>query len=143
VEEVSPVRRARNILVVLAVGAVLAAGCGGDGGNEVAGAAAGTGDRAEPTGRRANAAGDAGTGGVRITNFVFAPATVRAKVGQRVRWEHQDAGVIHTVTAVGGEFRSRRLEEGDEFSHLFRTAGSFAYLCAVHPDMRGTVRVGG
>jgi plastocyanin len=142
VEEVYPVRRARNILVMVAVGAVLAAGCTGDRGNEAAGGAAGTGDRAEPTSSRASTAGDAGTGDVRIANFAFTPATVRAKVGQRVGWEHRDAGVTHTVTARNGEFRSRELEEGDAFSHVFRTAGTFAYRCAIHPDMRGTVRVG-
>jgi plastocyanin len=123
---------------MVAAGAVLATGCGGDGGDE--GAAA---DR--PAASATLAAPASSTGGgtddVRIASFAFAPATVRAKVGQRVTWEHRDAGVTHTVTAV--EFRSGELEEGDEFSHLFRTAGTFAYRCAIHPDMRGTVRVGG
>jgi plastocyanin len=127
---------------MLAVGAVLAAGCTGDGGNEVGGAAAGSGNRAEPTSSRGSAAGGGGADLVLVANFAFAPATVRAKVGQRVRWEHQDPGVTHTVTALDGQFRSRKLREGDEFSHRFRTAGTFAYRCAIHPDMRGTVRVG-
>jgi plastocyanin len=142
VKEAHPLRSARNILVMLAVGAALAAGCTGDGGNEVAGGAASSGDRAEPTSSRGSAAGDGDTDRVQIANFAFAPATVRAKVGQRVRWEHQDPGVTHTVTALDGQFRSRELREGGEFSHRFRTAGTFAYRCAIHPDMRGTVRVG-
>jgi plastocyanin len=41
------------------------------------------------------------------------------------------------------KLRSGRLEEGDEFSHLFRTVGTFSYHCTIHPDMRGTVKVGG
>jgi plastocyanin len=142
VEEVNPLRSARNVLIVLAVGAVLAAGCTGDSGNEVASTAAGSGGRAEPTSSRGSAPGGGGADRVRIANFAFAPATVRAKVGQRVRWEHRDAGVTHTVTALDGAFRSRELHEGDEFSHQFRTAGTFAYRCAIHPGMRGTVRVG-
>jgi plastocyanin len=80
---------------------------------------------------------------VRIVDFAFVPATVSAKVGQRVEWEHQDAGVTHTVTAVKGEFRSGELEEGKEFLHLFRTTGTFRYRCAIHPAMRGTVKVSG
>ena len=126
---------------MVAVGSVLAAGCGGATGD---GAKAEPGSsRAEPTSSRGSAAGDADTDDVRIANFAFAPATVRARVGQRVKWEHQDAGVTHTVTAVGGGFRSGELREGDEFSHLFPTAGSFAYRCAIHPNMRGRVEVGG
>ena len=127
---------------MLAVAAVLAAGCTGDGGNEVAGAVDSSGGRAEPTSSRGRATGG-GAGRIRIENFAFAPATVRAKVGQRVGWEHQDPGVTHTVTALDGQFRSRELHEGDEFSHRFQTAGTFAYRCAIHPGMRGTVRVGG
>jgi plastocyanin len=135
-------RRARKILVMVAAGAALAAGCGGDGGDEGSEAArpAASATLAAP----ASSNGDgAGTGDVRIANFAFAPATVRARAGQRVTWEHQDAGVTHTVTAVKGEFRSGELDEGDEFSHVFPAAGTFAYRCAIHPDMRGRVRVGG
>ena len=55
------------------------------------------------------------------------------------------AAVAVAAAGCGGDggFRSGELEEGDEFSHRFRTAGTFAYRCAIHPDMRGTVRIGG
>jgi plastocyanin len=165
-EEVCPVRRTLTILVLTAA-AVLAAGCASEDGDEAPagagpaasatsaaaggageGAGGGRGDYggpygggAEPT-TRGNASGDA-AGGVRIEGFAFAPATVDAKVGQQVTWEHRDAGATHTVTAVDGAFDSGRLAEGEEFSHRFRSAGSFAYRCAIHPDMRGTVQVGG
>jgi len=72
--------------------------------------------------------------------FLWWPSS---KVGQKVSWEHQDAGVTHTVTALERSFRSGDLEEGDEFSHLFPTAGTFAYRCSIHPDMRGRVKVSG
>lgn len=138
-------RRTLTILVLAAAVTVLAAGCttapddatGGGGG----GGAAAPGP-AEPTSSRGRASGD-GADGVRIEDFAFAPQTVGAKAGQQVTWEHQDAGVTHTVAAVGGGFRSGDLEEGDTFSHRFPTAGTFAYRCTVHPDMRGTVKVGG
>jgi plastocyanin len=167
-EEVCPVRRVLTILVLVA-GALLAAGCASEGGDEepagagsaatttsaAAGGAAGGGggDRgdyggpygggSEPATTRGSAASGDAAGGVRIEGFAFAPATVDAKVGQQVTWRQRDAGVTHTVTAVDGEFDSGELAEGDEFSHRFQSAGSFAYRCAVHPDMRGTVEVGG
>ena len=84
-----------------------------------------------------------GGGAVRIADFAFTPGTVKARVGQKVRWEHQDAGVTHTVTALDGSFSSGGLHEGEAFTHVFRRAGSFAYRCSIHPTMRGTVKVAG
>jgi plastocyanin len=159
------VRRTLTILVLTA-GVVLAAGCASDGGDEAPagagpaaaatsaaaggaaeGAGGGRGDYggpygggSEPTTRGNAASGDGG--GVRIEGFAFAPATVDAEVGQQVTWTQRDAGATHTVTAVGGAFDSGDLAQGEEFSHRFQTAGSFAYRCAIHPDMRGTVEVG-
>jgi plastocyanin len=123
------VPRARSILALVAVGAR-----GGYAGG-------GYGDRSEPTSNRGGA--DADTDDARIVDFAFSPGTVSAKVGQKVKWEHQDAGVTHTVAALDGGFHSGELEEGDEFSHLFRRAGTFAYRCGIHPDMRGAVKVSG
>ena len=80
---------------------------------------------------------------MRIVDFAFAPPTVKADVGQKVKWEHQDAGVTHSVVALDGGFRSGELEEGDEFSHQFQRAGTFAYRCGIHPDMQGAVKVSG
>jgi plastocyanin len=148
-EEVRQVRRAAAILALVGLWAVLAAGCAGDGDDEGA-AAATAAEASEATAttgtggdRRGGGAGDGDTDDVRIVSFAFAPATVRAKVGQKVKWEHQDPGVTHTVAALDGSFRSGRLHEGDEFSHLFTRAGSFAYRCTLHASMRGTVKVSG
>jgi plastocyanin len=128
-----------TILILVAVAAVLAAGCaGGGGGGEAAIAPA-----AVSSTSRGSASGDADTDDVRIVDFAFVPRTVRAKVGQRSNGSTQDAGVTHTVTALDRSFRSGDLEEGDEFSHLFPTAGTFAYRCSIHPDMRGAVKVSG
>jgi plastocyanin len=162
------VRRSLALPVLVAVVCLAAAGCAGDDGTAeppAAGAPAttaapvttaaaggsdgygrdgyaggGYGDRSQPAG---GAGGDAGPGQVRIAGFAFAPGTVSAQVGQRVTWAHQDPGATHTVTADQGQFRSGELGQGDEFSHVFQAAGSFAYHCAVHPDMKGTVQVGG
>jgi plastocyanin len=142
-EEVLPVRRTLTILVLVTAAALVAAGCAGDDGGGGEGQAAVVPAAASSSSSRASASGDAGTDGVRIADFAFAPRTITAKVGQTVNWEHQDAGVTHTVTALDKTFDSGGLEEGEEFSHPFRTAGTFAYRCTIHTDMRGTVKVGG
>jgi plastocyanin len=137
------VRRTRTILVLVAVGALLGAGCGGRRGDEGQGGTAIAPAAASSTTAAEGGSDDADTDDVRIVGFAFTPKTVRAKVGQKVKWEHQDAGVTHTVTALDGTFRSGDLEESDEFSRVFQTAGTFAYRCTIHTDMRGTVKVGG
>jgi len=86
--------------------------------------------------------GDAARGEVSIADFAFAPDPLRAQVGQRVTWENRDTGVTHTVSADGGAFNSGDLASGKRFSFVFGAAGSFAYHCAIHRDMRGTVSVG-
>jgi plastocyanin len=138
------VRRARSILVLVAVLAALETGCaGGDGSEGGAAAAPATTAAASGTTEAGRGGDDADTDDVRIVDFAFAPRTVRAGVGQKVKWEHQDAGVTHSIVALDGGFRSGELKEGDEFSYLFQRAGTFAYRCGIHPDMRGAVKVSG
>ena len=150
-------RRTLEMLIPVAVVVLLAAGCADDGGGGTA-AGAGTTTTAAPeaaaggggAGGGRGGYGDAGGGGggdaasgeVSIADFAFAPDSLRAQVGQRVTWENQDTGVTHTVTADGGAFNSGDLASGKRFSFVFGTAGSFAYHCAIHRDMRGTVSVG-
>jgi plastocyanin len=142
-EEVLPVRRTLTILVLVTAAALVAAGCAGDDGGGGEGQAAVVPAAASSSSSRASASGDADADDVRIADFAFDPRTITAKVGQTVKWEHRDAGVTHTVTALDTTFDSGDLEEGEEFSHPFRTAGTSAYRCTIHTDMRGTVKVGG
>jgi plastocyanin len=159
-------RHIRTILVLLAVGGLLAAGCASDdGGQEAAGTPAATAAPGTTAGaggatggggrvgygrdygdQSATTAGGGTTGsggGVRIAGFAFAPKTVSARVGQKVTWKNRDPSTIHTVTALDGSFASGQLEQGGQFSHVFRRAGTFAYRCSIHPSMRGTVTVAG
>ena len=47
----------------------------------------------------------------------------------------------HTVVAGDGSFRSPGLGTGATYSYTFPTAGSFDYICSIHPFMHGTVVV--
>jgi plastocyanin len=60
--------------------------------------------------------------------------------GATVTWTNTDSAP-HTVTADGGAFSSATLADGSTFSHRFTTTGTFAYHCAIHPSMTGTVIV--
>ena len=77
---------------------------------------------------------------VTIADRAFAPADIAVAVGGTVDWVNRDDRA-HTVTAGDGSFGSASLDPGATFSETFATAGSFAYLCAIHPEMQGTIRV--
>ena len=77
---------------------------------------------------------------VRIQSFAFQPATIRVKAGSAVEWMNQDEEP-HTVTSDDDAFRSRALDAGNRFAFTFERKGRFAYHCALHPQMTGTVVV--
>ncbi len=77
---------------------------------------------------------------VAISGFAFKPATLRTTVGKTVTWRNADAAP-HTATAK--QFSSPQLGKGASFRRRFTRAGTFAYLCALHPGMRGKVIVTG
>ena len=79
-------------------------------------------------------------GAVTIANLAFAPGTLSVAEGTTVKWTNND-GEAHTVTATNGSFDSKNLDPGKTFEQKFATAGSFTYMCTIHPTMTGTVTV--
>ena len=95
---------------------------------------------------------------VSIVNNTFDPAEIVIAEGDTVTWTVTTAsGAPHTVTsaaaggaAQGAAFNSQtddpdltKLKDvGGTFSFTFDEAGTYAYLCTVHPvEMTGTVEV--
>jgi len=77
---------------------------------------------------------------VSIQNFAFAPASLAVKVGTTVTWTNADQDP-HTVVAKGGQFKSGILNTGAGYTFTFTTAGTYDYLCSIHPFMIATVVV--
>jgi plastocyanin len=82
----------------------------------------------------------AGASQVAIDGFVFAPATLTVSAGSTVTWINRDEEP-HTVAATDGSFHSPGMGTGASFAHTFSTAGTFDYVCSIHPMMHGTVVV--
>jgi plastocyanin len=80
-------------------------------------------------------------GGIEISGFAFAPTLLEVPVGSVVTWDNLDP-TAHTVSARDGSFDSGPLDPNGRFQTTFERAGTFAYLCQIHPTMRGSVRVG-
>ena len=75
-----------------------------------------------------------------LAGFAYEPQELTVAAGETVTWTNDDeAG--HTVTHEGDAFGSDTLDRGGTFEHRFERPGRYRYLCALHPEMRGTVVV--
>lgn len=92
----------------------------------------GTGDQAGPTGPQ--------TVAVSMADRRFSPATLEITTGDTVRFVNDDDRE-HTATAADRGFDSGILQVGQEFERTFTRAGTYSYLCLLHPDMTGTIAV--
>ncbi|MGH9275553.1 MAG: plastocyanin/azurin family copper-binding protein [Acidimicrobiales bacterium] len=122
--------RALTLLGLAAIGMASLAGCGDT-----------TAD--EPTAGPADCAAGAGeTVTVEIPEFMFEPTPVDIEACDSVVWKntHDQA---HTSTGKGDKaWSTGNIAAGSESDPvLFEEPGSFAYICALHPFMEGTVEV--
>lgn len=92
------------------------------------------------TGSSAAPSAAAGPNAVNITNFAFAPARLTVPVSTTVTWTNHDEEP-HTVVANDNSFHSPGLGSNATYSYTFTKAGSFDYVCSIHPFMHGTVVV--
>jgi plastocyanin len=72
-------------------------------------------------------------------SYKFVPAAIVVPVGAAVTWTNRD-DFTHDVTLA--EATSLTMRPGESVSHTFESAGTFDYMCSLHPkDMRGRVVV--
>ena len=77
---------------------------------------------------------------IKIENFVFVPAEATVAPGTRVTWVNKD-DAPHTATSTDDRFGSDGLDTDDKYSFVFREKGDFSYYCALHPHMKGVIKV--
>ena len=94
---------------------------------------------AEPTADAAQPAASAQT--VTMADLAYSPAQLEVPAGTTVTWINEDEAP-HTVTFDGDAVAdSDKMETGDEFAATFDQAGTYSYICAIHPEMKATVTV--
>jgi plastocyanin len=76
---------------------------------------------------------------VTIDKLVFAPAELKAKVGDTIEWVNKDV-LAHTATATNGDWN---VVTGPKQSGgvVLKKAGAVDYFCKYHPNMKGRVVV--
>ena len=93
-----------------------------------------------PAATNTPAPGGTGTVDIAIKGFAFDPVSITIKVGTTVRWTNQDSA-NHTITSDSGVWDSGSIAQSESYTRVFDTVGTFAYHCAVHPSMKGTIIV--
>jgi plastocyanin len=79
---------------------------------------------------------------VNIYNHAFDPAQLNVASGMTVRFVNKDTEA-HTATANNDLFDTGVLEPGGSFKVYFEGSGTVTYHCELHPDMKGSIVVGG
>jgi plastocyanin len=77
---------------------------------------------------------------IAIQSFQFVPAILTVAPGTAVTWVNKDEEP-HNVVSPDRAFRSKAIDGGEKFTNVFDKPGTYNYICAVHPHMRGTVIV--
>lgn len=74
------------------------------------------------------------------SKYAFSPGTVSVSAGTKITWKNKsNASEGHTVTGDGLD--SGVLDEGQSYTFTFKKAGTYKYVCSIHPSMKGTVNV--
>jgi amicyanin len=73
---------------------------------------------------------------VTMSGYAFHPAALTLTAGDTVTWTNQDTAP-HDVEVTSGpvHVHSPMLSKGASWSFTFTTAGTYAYVCTVHPGM--------
>ena len=128
------------LLVTLLTFALALAACGSSAGTAAPTATAAAASAPASAAAPSSAGGGGGGSAVTIKDFAFGPASLEVAAGTTVTWTNQDS-TGHTATADDGSFDSSTIASGQTFSQAFPTAGTFAYHCSIHSNMKATIVV--
>lgn len=79
------------------------------------------------------------THSVVIEGVKFEPEALTVKRGETVVWVNKDP-FPHTVTAKG-TFDSHDIAAGKSWRYIARKPGEYVYICTLHPNMKGALKV--
>jgi plastocyanin len=82
------------------------------------------------------------TAAVTLEDIRFKPGTVLVKKGDRVRWQWNDGSTPHNVASRGTRrFKSSSTKTRGTHLVRFTRAGTYRYVCTIHPGMKGKIVV--
>ena len=75
-----------------------------------------------------------------MEGVAFMPNVLTVAQGDIVVWINKDA-FPHTATAQDKSFDSKEIAAGKTWRFTAKKAGTFPYVCTLHPTMKGTLVV--
>ncbi len=85
------------------------------------------------------AAGPSAKHSVTIEATSYKPERITVKKGESVTWVNKDP-FPHTVTGAG-KFDSKSIAANGKWTFRTTKTGEFPYICTLHPNMKGTIKV--
>lgn len=76
-----------------------------------------------------------------IVDFAFEKKDITIKKGTKVTWTNRDDAKHNAFGEQEGGPMGELLAQGESYSYMFDTAGTFNYKCEPHPYMKGMVTV--
>ncbi|MFL6580629.1 MAG: cupredoxin family copper-binding protein [Burkholderiales bacterium] len=77
---------------------------------------------------------------VTIDAMKYLPDRLTVHAGDTVVWINKDL-FPHTVTEVKGRFDSHEIKPNASWRYVAKKRGEFAYVCTLHPSMKGALLV--
>jgi plastocyanin len=74
-----------------------------------------------------------------MENMVISPAETTAKVGDTLELVNKDV-LAHTATAKTGDF-DVMMPPKQTATYVLKKAGTVAYYCRFHPNMKATIKI--
>ncbi len=75
------------------------------------------------------------------TGYVFNPAKLTIKVGDSVMWVDKSMPTPHNIVGKGNTVINRTAINTSPYKVTFAKAGTYNYVCQIHPGMNGVVVV--
>lgn len=83
----------------------------------------------------------AGPQAVTIADYTYEPAKLTVPAGTTIEFTNEDS-TPHTATSKeSGAFETGSIDTGKTAKVTLEEPGTYAYFCAFHPFMKGTVTV--
>ena len=81
---------------------------------------------------------------VKVSNFQFSPSSINAHVGDSITWTWVNG--IHTTTSTSvptgaATWDTPMTSSSTTFTYKLTTAGSYSFICSIHPNMVGSLTV--
>lgn len=73
---------------------------------------------------------------VKVVDYEFKSSRVKIRAGGKVTWRFKQGR--HNVTGKGWKSSTKK---SGTYRHKFKRQGTYDYVCTLHPEMKGTVRV--